>query len=126
MGPLPIRHLKCTGWEGHRHQGFLRFLNRLENAIDPSLAAHVILDNYGIHKHSEVKKWFAAHPRYHINFTPTSSSWLNQIERWFADITSKRIRRGTFRSVRELIRANESYVHENNDRPKPFAWTATA
>ena len=110
----------------HRHQEFLRFLHCLENSIDPSQAVHVILDNYGTHKHPEVKKWFAVHPRYHVHFTPTSSSWLNQIERWFAEITSKRIRRGTFRSVRELIGAIESYIRENNDKPNPFAWTATA
>jgi transposase len=110
----------------HRHQEFVRFLNRLENSTDPTLAVHVILDNYGTHKHPEVKKWFAAHPRYQVHFTPTSSSWLNQIERWFAEITNKRIRRGTFRSVRELIQAIESYIRENNKQPKPFVWTATA
>ena len=73
-----------------------------------------------------VREWFASHPRYHLHFTPTSSSWLNQIERWFAEITAKRIRRGTFLSVRELIRAIESYIRENNKNPKPFVWTATA
>jgi transposase len=87
---------------------------------------HIILDNYGTHKHPEVKKWFAAHPRYHIHFTPTGSSWLNQIERWFAEITAKRIRRGTFRSVKELTRAIESYIRDHNRNPKPFVWTATA
>lgn len=110
----------------HRHQEFVRFLNRVDKVIDPGLAVHVILDNYGTHKHPEVKKWFAAHPRYHLHFTPTSSSWVNQIERWFAEITSKRIRRGTFHSVRELIQAIESYIRENNKEPKPFVWTATA
>lgn len=109
----------------HRHQEFLRFLKRLETTIDPTLAVHVILDNYGTHKHPEVKKWFAAHPRYCLHFTPTSSSWLNQIERWFAEITSKRIRRGTFRSVRELTQAIDSYIRENNKQPKPFVWTAS-
>ena len=74
----------------------------------------------------EVKKWFAAHPRYHIHFTPTGSSWLNQIERWFAEITAKRIRRGTFRSVKELTGAIESYIRDHNRNPKPFVWTATA
>ncbi len=107
-------------------QEFVRFLNRVDSAIDPTLAVHVILDNYGTHKHPEVKKWFAAHPGYHLHFTPTSSSWVNQIDRWFAEITSKRIRRGTFHSVRELIQAIESYIRENNKEPKPFVWTATA
>ena len=110
----------------HRHQEFIRFLHHLEGSTDPLLAVHIILDNYGTHKHPEVKKWFAAHPRYHVHFTPTSSSWLNQIERWFSEITSKRIRRGTFRSVRELIHAIESYIRQNNRQPKPFVWTATA
>ena len=110
----------------HRHQEFLRFLHRLEAFVDPTLAVHIILDNYGTHKHPQVKNWFAAHPRYHLHFTPTGSSWLNQIERWFAEITAKRIRRGTFLSVKELTRAIEGYIRENNKNPKPFVWTATA
>jgi transposase len=110
----------------HRHQEFLRFLDRLEASVDPSYDVHIILDNYGTHKHPEVKSWFAAHPRYHVHFTPTGSSWLNQIERWFAEITAKRIRRGTFLSVKELVRAIEGYIRENNLRPKPFVWVATA
>jgi transposase len=84
------------------------------------------MDNYGTHKHPKVKTWFSAHPRYHVHFTPTGSSWLNQIERWFAEITAKRIRRGTFLSVKELTRAIQAYIHENNRTPKPFVWTATA
>lgn len=84
------------------------------------------MDNYGTHKHAAVKDWFTAHPRYHIHFTPTGSSWVNQIERWLAEITSKRIRRGTFLSVKELIRAIEAYTRENNRQPKPSVWTATA
>jgi len=110
----------------HRHQEFLRFLDRLEAAVDTRYDVHIILDNYGTHKHPEVKSWFAVHPRYHVHFTPTGSSWLNQIERWFAEITAKRIRRGTFLSVKELVRAIESYIRENNQRPKPFVWVATA
>lgn len=110
----------------HRHQEFLRFLDRIEASVDPTRAVHIILDNYGTHKHPAVKNWFAAHPRYHVHFTPTGSSWLNQIERWFAEITAKRIRRGTFLSVRELIRAIEGYIRENNKNPRPFVWTATA
>ena len=111
----------------HRHQEFLRFLDRLEASVDPSYDVHIILDNYGTHKHPEVKSWFAAHPRYHVHFTPTGSSWLNhQIERWFAEITAKRIRRGTFLSVKELVCAIEGYIRENNQRPKPFVWVVTA
>jgi transposase len=86
----------------------------------------MVLDNYGTHKHPAVKKWLAARPRYHLHFTPTSSSWLNQIERWFAEITRKRIRRGTFLSVRDLIRAINDYVRVYNQNPRPFGWVARA
>jgi transposase len=110
----------------HRHQEFLRFLEHIEKTVDPELAVHLVLDNLATHKHPTVKAWFKAHPRYHLHFTPTSCSWLNQIERWFAEITSKRIRRGTFQSVRELIRAIENYIRENNKDPKPFCWVAKA
>ena len=109
----------------HRHQEFLRFLKQIDTA-HPTLDIHLILDNYGTHKHPEVKKWFRAHPRYHVHFTPTSASWLNQIERWFAEITRKRIRRGTFRSVRDLVQAIQDYIRENNKNPRPFQWVASA
>jgi len=85
-----------------------------------------VLDNYGTHKHSEVKKWLTKRPRYHVHFTPTSSSWLNQVERWFAEITRKRIRRGTFHSVRELINAIRDYIRHHNSSPRPFQWVASA
>jgi len=104
----------------HRHQEFLRFLDRIDQSIDSGQEIHLVLDNYGTHKHPEVKKWLAERPRYHVHFTPTSSSWLNQIERWFAEITRKRIRRGTFRSVRELIKAINEYVRIYNQNPRPF------
>ena len=110
----------------HRHQEFLGFLDRIDQSVNAKLAIHLILDNYGTHKHPEVKKWFAARPRYHVHFTPTSSSWLNQIERWFAEITRKRIRRGTFRSVRDLIKAIHDYIRIYNKNPRPFRWVATA
>lgn len=110
----------------HRHQEFLRFLKQIDRATDKALDVHLILDNYGTHKHPQVKKWFAAHPRYHVHFTPTSSSWLNQVERWFAEITRKRIRRGTFRSVRDLTNAIQDYIRENNKDPQPFRWLASA
>ena len=110
----------------HRHQEFVRFLEKIEAATDSDLPVHLILDNYGTHKHPEVKKWFAARPRYHVHFTPTSASWLNQVERWFAEITRKRIRRGTFRSVRDLERAIREYIRDNNKDPQPFLWVARA
>ena len=110
----------------HRHQEFLWFLDRIDQAVEPDLAIHLVLDNYGTHKHPEVKKWLAARPRYRVHFTPTSSSWLNQIERWFAEITRKRIRRGTFRSVRDLIKAIRDYIRLYNKNPRPFTWVASA
>ena len=110
----------------HRHQEFLRFLNRIDESVDSDLQIHLVLDNYGTHKHPTVQKWLVARPRYHIHFTPTSSSWLNQIERWFAEITRKRIRRGTFHSVRDLIKAIQDYVQHYNRNPQPFQWVASA
>jgi transposase len=110
----------------HRHQEFLRFLGRIDQSIDAGLDIHLILDNYGTHKHPELKKWLAVRPRYQVHFTPTSSSWLNQIERWFAEITPKRIRRGTFRSVRDLIKAIQDYIRLYNKSPCPFQWVASA
>jgi transposase len=110
----------------HRHQEFVAFLGRIDHTVDPDLDVHLVLDNYGTHKHPEVKKWLAARPRYRVHFTPTSSSWLNQIERWFAEITRKRIRRGTFRSVRTLIKAIRDYIRLYNKNPRPFVWVASA
>jgi transposase len=110
----------------HRHQEFLAFLNRIEAAIDPAPKIHIILDNYGTHKHPQVRRWFQEHPRYHLHFTPTGASWLNQVERWFAEITRKRIRRGSFQSVRELVKAIQDYIRENNNNPQPFHWVAKA
>ena len=110
----------------HRHQEFLQFLNRIDECVEAGLEIHLILDNYGTHKHPAVKKWLAARPRYHVHFTPTSSSWLNQIERWFAEITRKRIRRGTFRSVRDLIKTIHEYIRLYNQNPRPFQWVASA
>jgi len=110
----------------HRHQEFLRFLKQIDTATDSTLEVHLILDNYGTHKHPKVQKWFRAHPRYHVHFTSTSASWLNQVERWFAEITRKRIRRGTFRSVRDLVHAIQEYIRENNKSPRPFQWVARA
>ena len=110
----------------HRHQEFLQFLDRIDRSVEAGLEIHLVLDNYGTHKHPEVKKWLAARPRYHLHFTPTSSSWLNQIERWFAEITRKRIRRGTFHSVRDLIKTIHDYIRLYNKNPRPFQWVASA
>lgn len=110
----------------HRHQEFIKFLDKIDTAVSDDLDIHCIVDNYSTHKHVKVKAWLAKHPRFHFHFIPTSSSWLNLVERWFREITTKRIRRGTFRSESELIQAIESYIEENNNHPKPFVWTKTA
>ena len=110
----------------HRHQEFLRFLEQIDESVEENCDIHLVLDNYGTHKHPQVREWFTAHPRYHLHFTPTSSSWLNQIERWFAEITRCRIRRGTFRSVRDLTKAIGEYIRLYNKNPKPFQWVASA
>ena len=109
----------------HRHQEFLKFLRRLDREWPSHLALHLIVDNYGTHKHPNVKKWLQRHRRFHLHFTPTSSSWLNLIERWFAALTEKRLRRGSFFSVEELTQAIEEYLAETNRQPKPFLWTAS-
>jgi transposase len=109
----------------HRHTEFLRFLKRIERTIPRRREVHLILDNYGTHTHPRVQQWFADRPRYHLHFTPTSASWLNLIERFFAEITQKRIRRGSFSSVPELVRAIRDYVKARNRDPRPFVWTAT-
>jgi len=110
----------------HRHQELLRFLNRLDASLPPAGDVHIIMDNYGTHKVSKVARWFARHPRYHVHFTPTSASWLNQVERFFAKITTQRIRRGTFQNVGALETAIEQYLAHHNEHSKPFIWTATA
>jgi len=110
----------------HRHQEFLKFLNRIDRETPFDLDLHLIMDNYGTHKHPKVQDWKKRHPRFHFHFTPTSASWLNLIERWFREITTRRIRRGSFSSVSHLIGAIEEYIAENNKNPKPFVWTASA
>lgn len=109
-----------------RHTEFLAFLNQLDRSVPKRREIHLILDNYSTHTHPQVEAWFAEHPRYHRHFVPTSASWLNLVERWFAEITRKRIRRGTFRSLPDLIRAIEEYVTHHNRHAEPFIWTATA
>jgi len=110
----------------HRHTEFLKFLRRIDHEVPNGLQVHLILDNYCTHKHENVKKWLAKHPRFHLHFTPTSSSWLNLVERWFGKLTDKAIRRGVFHNVPDLIAAIETYLAINNKNPEPFIWTATA
>jgi len=110
----------------HRHDEFLKFLRTINRAVPADLQVHLILDNYATHKHPNVKTWLAKHPRFHLHFTPTSSSWLNMVERWFGKLDDKAIRRGVFQSVPDLITAIETYLTTNNTNPKPFIWTATA
>jgi transposase len=110
----------------HRHQEGLRFLKLIDRQTPKGKELHLIIDNYAIHKHPEVKAWLAKHPRFHLHFTPTSSSWLNMVERFFRDITDKRIRRGVFTSVSELEAAINEYIAVHNAKPKPFIWTAKA
>src|SRR5574339_112339 len=110
----------------HRHEEFLKFLRTIDREAPRGLQLHVILDNYGTHSHPDVEAWLAKHPRFHLHFTPTSSSWLNLMERWFRDLTDKRLRRGSFNSVADLIAAIEEYLTIHNEDPKPFVWTATA
>jgi transposase len=109
----------------HRHQEFLRFLRIIDRQTTRKLDLHLIIDNYGTHTHPEVIAWLVKHPRFHLHFTPTSASWLNLVERWFREITEKRIRRGVFKSVPDLIAAIMEYLQANNARPKPFVWTAS-
>jgi transposase len=110
----------------HRHQEFLTFLNKIDRTLPKRLSVHIVVDNYGTHTHAAVREWFAERPRYTVHFTPTSASWVNLIERFFAEITDRRIRRGTFRSVPELVRAIADYIRNRNKDPKPFVWTAKA
>ena len=109
----------------HRHQEFLRFLRRLDDEFPENLKLHLVLDNYGTHKHPKVEAWLQRHPRFTVHFIPTSSSWLNQVERWFGELTQKAVRRGTFISVAELQSVIEQFLQAWNEAPRPFVWTAT-
>jgi len=117
---------KCH--QRHRQQEFLKFLELIDTTLprEPGVEIHLVMDNYGTHKAPKVRRWFQRHPEYHLHFIPTSSSWLNQVERFFAEITEKRIRRGAFRSVKELEQAINEYLENHNRNAKPFVWTADA
>jgi transposase len=110
----------------HRHKEFLVFLKVIDGQVPKGLDVHLVLDNYGTHNHPAVKAWLAKHPRFHLHFTPTSSSWLNLVERWFRELTDRAIRRGVFPTVDHLIAAIDDYLDEHNADPKPFTWTASA
>jgi transposase len=110
----------------HRSSEFLQFLRTVDASVPAMLDVHLVMDNYGTHKTPAIKHWFARHPRFHVHFTPTSASWLNQVERWFATLTQRCVRRGTHRSTRELEQALHQYIELNNADPKPFSWSKTA
>lgn len=114
-----------TCYPRHRNIEFRKFLRQIDESIPSDLDIHMILDNYGTHTHPQVQSWLAKHQRFHLHFTPTSSSWLNLVERWFRELTDKRIRRGSFASVPELVIAIDEFITANNATPKPFVWTAS-
>ena len=110
----------------HRHQEWLQFLRVIDHVTPAGKHLHLIADNYATHKHAKVQRWLKRHPRFHVHFTPTSSSWLNMVERFFRDLTQHRLRRGAFHDVEELIMAIGDYIDRHNQNPKPFIWTAKA
>jgi transposase len=115
---------KC--WPRHRASEFRKFLQHIDRAVPPDLAVHLVLDNYATHKTEKIRKWFLRHPRYTLHFTPTHSSWLNQVERWFALLSQRQIKRGSHYSVRELEAFISELIALHNEQPKPFVWTKTA
>jgi len=125
---LELKTSRVIGQLHHRHRSseFRQFLDVIEAHVPTGLEAHIIMDNYGTHKTALIRNWFAKRPRFHLHFTPTYASWINLVERWFAEITNKRIRRGAFRSVKELEAAIREYIEVHNENPKPFVWTRTA
>jgi transposase len=116
----------AEGHPRHRAREFRQFLDRIDAAVPRHLDIHLILDHYGTHQTQVIRRWLAKRPRYHLHFTPTSASWLNLVERWFAELTTKQIRRGAHRSTQELETAIYRYTAETNKNPKPFVWTKTA
>jgi transposase len=110
----------------HRHQEWIQFLAILDRQAPKDKQIHLIADNYATHKHPKVKQWLARHPRFHVHFTPTSASWLNMVERFFRDLTENQLRRGIFRSVKDLISTIQEYLVQHNAAPKPFIWTKSA
>src|SRR5689334_4834160 len=123
---LKTRQVIGQSHRRHRSAEFRRFVDTIDAQVPADLDVHLILDNYGTHKTALIHKWLLKRPRFHVHFTPTYGSWLNLVERWFAELTNKRIRRGVFRSVRELESAIREYIEIHNEDPKPFVWTRTA
>ena len=125
---LEVATGKVTGecYGRHRHQEFLKFLLKLDKEYASAEQLHLVMDNYGTHKHAKVRAWLEKHPRFHLHFIPTSSSWLNLVERWFAELTNKAVRRGSFQSVPDLIEKIMEFIDSHNGRAKAFVWTATA
>ena len=115
---------KC--YKRHRAKEFLAFLKEIDAAVEPDLDIHLIMDNYATHKTKQVKAWLARHPRYHVHFTPTSASWLNQVERWFAELTNKQIKRGVHNSVKALEDDIKAFIDAHNENPKPYKWVKSA
>jgi transposase len=115
---------KC--YKRHRHQEYLNFLNLINRTVPTDKQIHIIADNYSTHKHQNVKRWFAKHKRFHMHFTPTSASWMNQVETWFAILHNKRIKRGIFRSVKDLIQKIEDFIKYYNENSKPFRWAKSS
>jgi transposase len=109
----------------HRHQEFIRFLKRIDQQTPSELDLHLIVDNYATHKHPRVERWLHRHPRFHLHFTPTSCSWLNLVERWFRNLTERRLRRGSFHNVKELTQAIDDYINGHNQNPRVFVWSAS-
>ena len=110
----------------HRHQDFLAFLRRIDREVPADLDIHLVVDNYATHKHAKIKAWLARRPRYHLHFTPTYASWLNQVERWFGLVTQRAIKRASFRNVTHLVKTIQDFTERYNQDVKPFVWTATA
>ncbi|MFF8554804.1 IS630 family transposase, partial [Streptomyces sp. NPDC015501] len=110
----------------HRAAEFKKFLTKLDKEVPAGLQVHLILDNYATHKTPHIKRWLLAHPRFHLHFTPTSASWLNLVERWFAELTQKKLKRGVHRSVQALERDIRAWLTDWNEHPRPFVWTKTA
>ncbi|MFJ3176631.1 transposase, partial [Streptomyces roseus] len=110
----------------HRAAEFKKFLTKLDSEVPDDLQVHLILDNYATHKTPDIKKWLLSHPRFHLHFTPTSASWLNLVERWFAELTQKELKRGVHRSVQALERDIRAWLTGGNEQPRPFVWTKTA
>jgi transposase len=110
----------------HRSSEFLSFLRRIDDSVPAHLELHLVVDNYGTHKTAAVRRWLVRHPRFHLHFTPTSASWINMVERWFAELTNKQIRRGAHRSTLQLEQAIDDYLRTHNDDPRPFVWSKSA